>query len=249
MMEQRRQGAQTAYMARMGERVGGQIGGEVGKQAGAAIGMGETQRQYVTAKDQLDTARTAREAALITAKSPEAVQTIRTGGEERIAEGVQTGLNTRQAADLEWEKTKYEGSGLHEDPDTGQRYIRNPDGSVRPMFDPGPTGEGYLTPYGDWKANAPRPAARDPFVVDLPGGKQTEHGYEQAPVIMIDGKPYRGDQAEVDAANAAAQEFFAGKNPTTEEYNREYARQMAIIAGREKTHVSKKTKPADLVGY
>jgi len=52
MMEQRRQGAQTAYMARMGERVGGQ--------AGAAIGMGETQRQYVTEKDRLDTAESQR---------------------------------------------------------------------------------------------------------------------------------------------------------------------------------------------
>ena len=52
MMEQRKQGAQTAYMARMGERVGGK--------AGEAIAMGETQRQYVTAKDQLDTSASKR---------------------------------------------------------------------------------------------------------------------------------------------------------------------------------------------
>lgn len=55
MMSQRRQAAQTAYMQRMGNRVGGE--------AGAAIGMGETRREYVTAQDQLRTAQAQRDLA------------------------------------------------------------------------------------------------------------------------------------------------------------------------------------------
>ena len=55
MMLERERAAQTAYMARMGERVGGE--------AGAAIGMGETRREYVTAQDQLRNAQAQRDLA------------------------------------------------------------------------------------------------------------------------------------------------------------------------------------------
>lgn len=55
MMLERERAAQTAYMQRMGKRVGGE--------AGAAIGMGETRREYVTAQDQLRTAQAQRDLA------------------------------------------------------------------------------------------------------------------------------------------------------------------------------------------
>ena len=77
MMEQRKQGAQTQYLQRQANKAEwkGQKGGvfddntvegrryavrQMPEQATNAIAMGETQRQYVTAKDQLDTSASKR---------------------------------------------------------------------------------------------------------------------------------------------------------------------------------------------
>jgi len=90
MMEQRRQGAQTAYMARMGERVGGQ--------AGAAIGMGETQRQYVTAQDQLRSAEAQRQLARDTGAG------LRMQGEGALETGRAAYLGAEQAPAMQTEQ-------------------------------------------------------------------------------------------------------------------------------------------------
>lgn len=144
MMLERERAAQTAYMARMGKRVGGE--------AGAAIGMGETRRQYVTAQDQLKTAQAQRDTAKIAAESPFKVQQEKTRGDiyvadqgTRRAEIEQSGMTDRQAAELKLKREQYTAPGLY----------RNQFGTFSIGADPvyAPTeiagGRGYMGPKGD----------------------------------------------------------------------------------------------------
>lgn len=107
-MEQRKQGAQTAYMARMGERVGGQ--------AGRAIAMGMDRPQYVKFADDMRTSEARRDVAYITARSPQEVERMRGRNQLDLQRGeLDDRAKARQHTSMENREQRTHESGLQKE--------------------------------------------------------------------------------------------------------------------------------------
>lgn len=230
MMSQRRQAAQTAYMQRMGNRVGGE--------AGAAIAMGETQRQYVTAEEQLRGAESQRgltdaQAGKATAegKKLEAeaanIQNQLQFERDKFDKNYAIDLRKQTAAEQaqQFEQENYVKPGIYGDEFGG---IYSVGGATR-IHDPREVagGRGYLDTSGRFTPYAPPPAP-----TKLTPGRFGEHGFEPGDRFQLpSGEIISADEKFDEAAHNATLKALGGTNYTQADYLAEFNKQRRLAYG------------------
>ena len=230
MMLERERAAQTAYMARMGERVGGE--------AGAAIGMGETRRQYVTAEEQLRGAESQRgltdaQAGKATAEGQKlAAEAANIPNQlkferDKFDKNYAIDLRKQTAAEQsqEFEQENYVKPGIYGDEFGGLYSV----GGAKRIHDPGeaPGGRGFIDASGDFTPYAPPPAP-----TKLTPGRFGEHGFEPGDRFQLpNGQIISADEKFDEAAHNATLKALGGTNYTQADYLAEFNKQRRLAYG------------------